>query len=75
MSTPVQRYRNRLRLSALFLLFPIYKFIIGLITHNIALTITMGLLSLVYAGVLIYLYIKKNPTKKTDAGNLIKSND
>ncbi|MCF2140032.1 MAG: hypothetical protein K9W44_08265 [Candidatus Lokiarchaeota archaeon] len=72
MSTPVQRYRNRLRLSALFLLFPIYKFITSLITHNSALAITMGLLSLLYAGVLIYLYIKKNPLKKADAGNLIE---
>ncbi|MHA1776196.1 MAG: hypothetical protein ACTSWC_05450 [Promethearchaeota archaeon] len=60
MSTLTQKYRNRLRLSALFILYPIYQFVKSIILHNTALAITMGLLALVYAGVLIYLYMKNS---------------
>lgn len=63
MSTPTQKYRNRMRLSALFIIFPIYQFIKALLEHNNALLITMGILTIVYAGVLIYLYLRVKNAK------------
>ncbi|MHA1520535.1 MAG: hypothetical protein ACTSRK_10180 [Promethearchaeota archaeon] len=60
MSTELQRQRNRLRLMALFILYPIYRCIAGIIEQDWAVAIVMGFLSLLYGGVLIYFYIKKN---------------
>ncbi len=61
MSTEHQRQRNRLRLMALFIIYPIYRCISGILEQNWALAIVMGFMSLLYGGVLIYFYIRKNP--------------
>ncbi|TFH31266.1 MAG: hypothetical protein E4G98_00390 [Promethearchaeota archaeon] len=63
MSTELQRQRNRLRLMALFIIYPIYKCIASILDQNWATAIVMGFLSLLLLGVLIYFYIRKNPNR------------